>query len=274
MSEPLVSIVIPTYKGAAFIAETIQSVLDQSYKPFEILIFDDGSPDNTVDICKSFDDPRIKFSRNRKNLGPRGNWNKCLAAATGKYYKLLPHDDLLMPGSLRAQVGILESNPDVALVFGTRNIISESGKPLMSRSPLGPKDQRFDGLKLVRKCIYNGSNFIGEPGNGLMRTSLTKTIGEYDDVHPYTIDLDYWFRALAHGEAYYIAAPHSAFRIHNASWTSEIGQDQHKDFVGTINKFSSDSLYKVSRITATLGKVNSALNMRARRLIFKKLASR
>ena len=95
MSKPRVSICIPTYRGAAYLAATLDSVLAQSYSNFELWILDDNSPDDTQTIVARYTDPRIKYVRNTQNLGPEGNWNKCMDLAQGKYFKLLPHDDLL-----------------------------------------------------------------------------------------------------------------------------------------------------------------------------------
>ncbi|NNE57007.1 MAG: glycosyltransferase [Hellea sp.] len=266
----LVSICIPTFNGARFIGETIQSVLDQSYHQFELLIFDDGSADNTAEICQSFDDPRIQFKQNEKNLGPKENWDQCLKYASGQYFKLLPHDDLLEPGTLERQVKILSSRPDVALVFGTKSIINETGKILLRRKPLGDEARSIDGFELVRETLKAGNNLIGEPGSGLFRSALIDIIGAYDDTNPYTIDLDYWFRILAHGNAYYTAAPASRFRIHGDSWSAEIGKLQYRDFVGTMERFEKDAMYQIDPKTVRTGKLKAWLSTQARRVIFRK----
>jgi glycosyltransferase involved in cell wall biosynthesis len=135
MSPALVSVCIPTYRGSAFLAAAIDSVLSQSYPHHEIWILDDNSPDDTQAIVSRYSDPRIKYLRNPKNLGPGGNWNRCLEVAQGKYFKLLPHDDLLAPRCLEEQVSVLEDDSagKIALVFGFRQIIDPSGRILMTR---------------------------------------------------------------------------------------------------------------------------------------------
>ena len=104
---PTVSIAMPTYKGELFIRAAIESVLQQSFQDFELIISDDNSPDETQAIVESFEDPRIIYIRQDKNLGPEGNWNSCLSLARGKYFKLLPHDDLLRTDCLSRQVAVL-----------------------------------------------------------------------------------------------------------------------------------------------------------------------
>lgn len=272
MNTPIVSVCIPTYNGDKYIKDTVNSVLSQKVKNIEIIISDDCSSDTTESICRNFSDKRIKYFRHSKNIGPKENWNFCLQRATGKYYKLLPHDDLLLEDSLVKQVKALEDdfNKEIALVIGSRMIINSNGDTLMGRVPLGSKSKRFSGTDLVRKCLRNGSNIIGEPGNGLVRTELAKQISSYDDTYPYTIDLDFWFKILNFGDAEYINIPTSAFRIHENSWSSMIGKKQHSDFVGTINKFASMPEYDISVFTAALGKINSKLKMHLRHYIFKR----
>lgn len=264
-----VSICIPTYNGEAFLADTITSVLEQSYSEFEVLVFDDSASKDIRTICENFADDRILYFANETRLGPKGNWNQCLEAAAGKYYKLLPHDDLLLPGALERQVKLLDTRMDVALVFGARHIIKSSGETLMQRKPLGDKARSIDGFDLVRQCLRAGSNIIGEPGNGLIRTELARLVAGYDDSHPYTIDIDFWFRALAHGNGYYTGEFESAFRVHDGSWSAEIGRKQFEDFKGLLETYAENPLYRVDKTTRRLGRLKARLNTQARRLIFK-----
>lgn len=85
------------YNNARFIAQTISSVLAQTFTDFELLIYDDHSTDLSFDIAASFTDSRIKLFRNSGNLGPEGNWNKAISRVRGKYVKLVCGDDILFP---------------------------------------------------------------------------------------------------------------------------------------------------------------------------------
>ena len=167
MPNPLVSVCIPTYRGAAFLAAAIDSVLNQSYPDFEVWILDDNSPDDTQAVVARYSDPRVKYVRNAHNLGPEGNWNRCLELAQGKYFKLLPHDDLLADDCLEQQVAVLEKDTakEIALVFGSREIIDPQGKVLMTRGLSGVKTGRIARLTLIKRCVHAGTNLIGEPGN-------------------------------------------------------------------------------------------------------------
>jgi len=275
MSPALVSVCIPTYRGSAFLAAAIDSVLSQSYPHHEIWILDDNSPDDTQAIVSRYSDPRIKYLRNPKNLGPGGNWNRCLEVAQGKYFKLLPHDDLLAPGCLEEQVSVLEEDRagKIALVFGSRQIIDPSGRILMTRKLSRTKAGRINGLTLIKRCIRAGTNLIGEPGNGLFRGELIRTVGSYDATNSYLVDLDYWFRILLHGEAYYTETKASSFRVVPGSWSVAIGSNQYRDFKGFVDKFYADARFRISRTDRAIGLASARLNTVARALIYRFLFS-
>ena len=271
--EPLVSICIPSYRGAAYLPATIESVLAQSHRNFELWVVDDASPDDTAEVVARFDDPRVRLMENQRNLGPEGNWNRCLELATGKYFKLLPQDDLLAPDSLADHVAILEADRDdrLALVFGSRLIIDPEGRTVFRRGFPARGATRFDGRKLVRRCVRAGTNLIGEPGNGLIRRSLVDRIGAYDTSHPYMVDLDYWFRVLAHGDGYYTGKRSSCFRISPGSWSVALGRKQLDDWKGFVEKFAADPSFGITRADKELGFAKARLNTMARALIYRSL---
>ena len=275
MSNPIVSVCIPTYRGSQFLAAAIDSVLNQTYQNFEIWILDDNSPDDTELIALSYSDPRVKYIRNSHNLGPEGNWNRCLGVATGKYYKLLPHDDVLARDCLEAQVSILEADKagEIALVFGSRKIIDPEGRTLLTRGLPRTKAGRIKSLELIKRCIRAGTNLIGEPGNGLFRLELVKNVGFYDASHPYMVDLDYWFRILLHGDAYYTSKQTSSFRLCPGSWSVAIGGKQYRDFKGFVAKFHVDSRFRISSTDRVIGLTKARMNTVARALVYRYLFS-
>ena len=102
---PLVTVAIPTYNsGDRFLSDAINSVLDQSYENFEILVADNCSPDNTAEVVAGFDDPRIRYVKHAENLGANGNFNYCVEHARGEYLLLLSDDDLIDPDFLQTCV--------------------------------------------------------------------------------------------------------------------------------------------------------------------------
>lgn len=270
-NNPLISICIPTYKGARLLPETINSVLSQSYSNFELLIIDDNSPDDTQSVVSQYSDPRIRYINNSRNLGPQGNWNRCLELAQGQYYKLLPQDDLLAPDCLKEQVAILEADTDgsIVLVFGSRQIIDFKGHPFLKRGLSNTKPGRIAGLELIRNCVRAGTNLIGEPGNGLIRRELIDKVGSYDASYPFLIDLDFWFRVLLHGDAFYMGKWTSSFRVSQTSWSVALGSKQFQDLRSFIKKFSRDLRFGISLVDSLLGLVRGLLNTVGRLLIYR-----
>jgi glycosyltransferase involved in cell wall biosynthesis len=268
---PQVSVCVPTYLGAQHLPATINSVLEQSFGDFELVIIDDNSPDQTEQLVAKFHDPRIHYHRNRTNLGPEGNWNRCLQECKGQYFKLLPQDDLLYPDTLKRQVEILENDKklQLALVFGKRNIIDTNDKVITQRGYPAGKEGFIPARQLIRRCVRFGTNLIGEPGGVLMRKSLTDRVGAFDGDISYVIDLDYWIRLLNFGNAYYLNEPVSTFRVFPGSWSVKIGTMQGKEYCQFINKLAKSSRHKINSIDCLMGKVNAHTN-NIMRLIFYK----
>lgn len=125
----LVSVIIPVYKVEKYIAVTVQSVLDQTYKHFELLIIDDGSPDRSIEICQQFTDNRIRIIR-QQNRGVAAARNTGIRHAQGEYLAFLDADDLWTPEKLAKHVEHLENSPDVGVSFCRSAFIDEVGRPL------------------------------------------------------------------------------------------------------------------------------------------------
>lgn len=117
LSKIFFSFVMPAYKGR-YLKESIESILAQDYHFFELIIVDDSSPDNLFDIVSQYNDTRISFYRNEKNLGGTdlvAQWNHCLSYAKGEYVILATDDDLYEPNFLSSFVPLIEKYPEVAL---------------------------------------------------------------------------------------------------------------------------------------------------------------
>lgn len=230
---PLVSVCIPAWRGAATLPQTIASVLAQSCTDFELVIVDDASPDATAEVVAGFSDTRLRFIRQPVNGGAQANWNRCLALARGRYFKLLPQDDLLHPECLARQVAVLEADRSeaLALVCCARDVIDPRGRVLLrARGMRGQASGVLPAPAVLRRCSIAGTNVIGEPGAVLMRRSLAQRLGGFDGRFPYVIDLDFWTRALAHGALHYEAQALASFRVWPGSWSVAIGTAQADQF--------------------------------------------
>lgn len=170
MNKKLVSIIITTYNGERFIARTLESVLNQTYKNLEVIVVDDASTDNTPKIVKKFQkkakerDIKLKLIRLRKNTGgPAIPRNIGIKNAKGEFIAILDHDDIFYPENISKKVEILESHPEINIVTGYQWTIDENGEII---------DYWSDGTLnwLCRKEIFKfnkfkkSQNFIDEIG--------------------------------------------------------------------------------------------------------------
>src|ERR1043166_3249216 len=132
---PRLSVVIKSYNHAPFVAQTIQSVLDQSFQDFEIVVTDDASTDGTADVIRTFADPRISLEVLPHNRGISAAMNETLARARGELIAILNSDDYALPGRLERQVAYLDMHPEIGAVFALARPVDDSGEPAADFSP-------------------------------------------------------------------------------------------------------------------------------------------
>ena len=131
---PTLTIGMPVYNGQNFIAEAIESILEQTYTDFELIISDNASNDDTQHICELYArrDSRIVYYRNESNLGAAANFNRLIALASGKYFKWAAHDDICAPSFLEKCVDVLARDTSVVLSYPKTSIIDERGAPYLN----------------------------------------------------------------------------------------------------------------------------------------------
>ena len=156
---PLVSVTMPVYNGEKFIGETIESVLNQTYKNFELIIVNDASTDGTKEKILSYSDPRIFLYENPVNSGIVSTRNNCLNYAKGKYVAVLDSDDLSSPDRLEKQVKFLESNSDHGLC-GSHFIIIDSNGIISSRNIVPLSFSEIDTFLIFNNCFLHSSIMV------------------------------------------------------------------------------------------------------------------
>ena len=130
MSKTLFSIVIPAYNNAQYLSDAINSVLNQSYPHFELLVVNDASPDNAAEVIKSFSDPRVRYIEHEVNQGLSAARNTGISNAVGDYIALLDGDDYFHPEKLKAHAEFLEKNPEVSVTYNARFELNHSAKTI------------------------------------------------------------------------------------------------------------------------------------------------
>lgn len=234
---PLVSVCIPAYNCELHIQKTIRSVLNQSEKRLELVIIDDCSTDDTVIKIKEIDDPRIRLIQNDRNIGFLNNWNKALDEARYTYVKLLSQDDLLDSGCLEQQIKALEhSKEKLAFVSCARAIINDQDRIIFLRSMGSVENGYLAPKDAIKRIVRSGANPVGEPAAVLMRVDIAKKVGHFSQELIYTMDLDYWIRALEHGGLHYINKPLVSYRVHRHSQSVVMAKNQFFEYKKQLEK--------------------------------------
>jgi glycosyltransferase involved in cell wall biosynthesis len=213
---PRVSVCIPTYNSARYLAEAIESVLAQTFANFELIVCDNASTDDTPAVSRRYTDPRFRYVRFEELVGQGGNWNRCVGLASGKYVALLHADDVYLPDFLAERVATLDRRPEVGLAFGAVDIIDAAGQ-IQGRQSEGDESfvapaPDYFGI-LLHRCAIN-------PAAPLVRRACYATVGNFDERRLWGIDWQMWLRLAARfGVAY---SPHVAacYRVHGASGTA------------------------------------------------------
>ncbi len=126
---PVVSVVMPIYNGERFLRRAVESILNQTFCDFELIVIDDASTDSTPRILADYKDHRLIVMTNESNLGIAGATNRGFAAARGEYVALQDHDDISLPHRLQTQVDYLDAHPRIALVGSAATLIDEYDTP-------------------------------------------------------------------------------------------------------------------------------------------------
>jgi len=189
---PRVSFVIPCHNAERFLGEAIQSVLEQDYDDFEVIVVDDGSTDHTRQLVETFDDPRIRYIY-QENRGPGGARNTGAAAAKGGYLAFLDADDIALPHRLTAQLGVLEEDPTLSVVASGYVWIGESGQ----RIPWNAHSwQRWPELNDLGSWLFDCPLV---PSATLLRRASWEAIGGFDEELVGPEDWNFWMRLVLTG---------------------------------------------------------------------------
>lgn len=180
-STPRVTIGLPVYNGQNYLAGTLDSLLAQTCRDFELVIADNASTDRTEAICREYAaaDDRIRYHRNAENIGASANYNLVFELGRGEYFKWAAHDDLLAPTYLERCVEVLDGNPDVVLAYTQAKAIDSKGDVVK----IYPGKKDFNSPD-PRRRFYE---FVLDPSPvvavfGLMRREVlgrTRLIGKY-----------------------------------------------------------------------------------------------
>lgn len=210
MQHPLVSVIIPTYKRSGYLKLTLQSILNQTFKDFEIIVVDDGTPnDENLFLCQKFE--KVKYIKIENSGGPAKPRNIGIRKAKGKYIAFVDDDDLWLPNKLEKQLTVLENNPEFGLVHCCCQVIDEdgiAGNTIVGR-PGRPEVKHGD---VAMRMMGNWTVMMPTP---LVRLEIIKCVGFFNEIIPPALeDIEYWTRCSFACKFFYQDEPLVQYRVH------------------------------------------------------------
>ncbi len=228
LPQPLVSVIIPTYNRPKYLKQAIESAVKQTYKNIEIIVSDDCSPENPQKIVDSFNDVRIRFRRNPKNLGISLNVIPAFKEARGKYVASLNDDDIWNEDFLEKLVGHLEANPNLVLAFCDHYVMDSDSKIDYAATEENTQNWKRDQLKEGIYQPFYDLALVHQAVASAVATVIRKDAIEWNDFVPQMGPLwDLYLTYLAcrgGGAAYYYPERLSKYRVHTESVTVASGR--------------------------------------------------
>ena len=263
----IVSVCIPTYNGEKYLRETLDSVLAQTFKNFELLVIDDNSTDNTMGILREYasKENRIRIVQNETNLGLVNNWNRCVELAHGDWIKFVFQDDIIAPDCIER---LLESCKGGSLFAACRrNIIFDKDAESLKEYYIKYLDnitveKIFHGKTVISPemfrstCLeYLEENFIGEPTAVIMHKSIFKKLGFFNPHLIQICDIEFWMRVGIHEGFVYVPKNLATFRVHSdaASFKHKEKHQYRKDILDPVilfHEFAFNPVYEPLRTVA------------------------
>lgn len=244
MNNKLVSIACRCYNAEKTIAKTIEAVLNQTYKNWELIICDDNSTDNTENIISQFNDSRIKYYKNDKNIGIIANLNKALSLCSGDYISILDGDDCYYPQKLELQVNFLNENLDYGAVFSYIDIDYNKKYEKTAKTLLKLINQPSGSRAEMLQKIFFSENFLAFPTEMFRREFLVKL----PDSIIATGDCNFHIHMLFHSKIKVLEIPLVKYKIHGnntAFWiTKEVLIAENIYLLHHFSKMSDVNLFQ------------------------------
>ncbi|MEM9922468.1 MAG: glycosyltransferase family 2 protein [Cyanobacteria bacterium P01_D01_bin.50] len=240
-NQPLVSVITPTYNRPEYLKIALKSAVQQTYKNIEIIVSDNYSPQNPLEIIESFEDSRIRFFRNQSNLGMFANMMSAFKKARGKYVACLLDDDMWEKDFLAKLVPALEANSDLALAFCDHYIIRGDGTIDITATENCSQFYKRANLKEGIYQPFNRLSLIDRAVSTATAAVIRREIIDWDSIPPevggsWDIYLNYLCCRSGNG-AYYYPAKLTRYREHEQTDTMQSGR---RNFQAKIRKAKAD----------------------------------
>ncbi len=237
---PKVSILIPTFNRANYLKMAVDSAIAQTCPDTEILVLDDCSTDETVNLSEAYrNTANITFIRNETNIGFINNWNKAISLSSGEYIKIIGDDDMLSPDCVAEQARILDEHPDVGVVCCNYSIIDESNRVKNNNNSykLFGRDMKENGREFIKNYLL-GKRVVGWPGAILFRRQDINKTGGFDPQVGCPADIDMWCRILRDKDFYYLDKMLAYCRLFSGNLSRKLDTNDfgYKEFLYLYSK--------------------------------------
>jgi glycosyltransferase involved in cell wall biosynthesis len=225
---PEISVIIPAYNAARTVGIAVDSVLAQTFGDFELIVIDDGSPDNTAEVVRERSDPRVTCVTT-ENGGVSVARNRGVERASGSYVAFLDADDAWQPAKLERQIALLKERPDVGLCFTTTQFVDDDLQP----TALQPSVQRADWTEAL---LLEGNILPGSASSVLIRAAVVEQCGGFDSRFSLCADWDMWLRMSVLGKIALIDEPLVLYRSVPGTMSSDMSVLERETFA-LLDKF-------------------------------------
>ena len=265
---PRVSVCIPVHNGERFLAETVRSVLDQTYRDVEIIVLDNASDDDTAAVARSFTDPRVRVESNPSTIPQPDNWRRAVELCRAPLVKLVCADDLLHPRCLEYQVRPMEVDAGLAVVAARRHVVDECSRMLVPRRGLAGLTGVRTSVEVARRVVRSGANPIGEPACVLFRREHYVTVGGWQPERRWAMDLDLWMRLLQCGEFLGLPETLAAFRVAQQGPTADDEACVHDHQQSIMDELATSPHLRIRGVDTAIGRMVAPLGRLRRRTFF------
>jgi GT2 family glycosyltransferase len=232
---PKVTVLLAVHDGAPFVRHALESVLAQTFADFELLVVDDASADNTVEIVQSLADSRVRLLRNERNLGQVSSLNRGLREARGQYVARMDADDICHRERLAQQVAVLDAHPRIGVVGSWLELIDERGRRV------GRLNERLEDYVSYVYATLIMRVYIAHSAATYRREAVL-ALGGYDEATGPSEDKDLWRRLLLNRwDARNVPAPLVAYRLHDkqlsqvrSAFQRRVDEESQDRFLATL----------------------------------------
>ncbi len=234
MEKALVSVIMPVYRAEKYIAEAVESVLNQTYPYFEFIIVDDCGMDGSMDIVRQYRDQRVKVLKNDRNRGIAYSRNRALQESRGKYIAIMDDDDVSLAQRFEKQVSYLEEHREIDVLGGAVEAIDAEGKRIREVSePL--KNPLYIKVHFLFRCIFHNSEMM------FRKSLIERNCISYCDNCYGMEDFRFWIECSKVGKMTNLSEIIAKHRYHEGTETFRVKQeeyDKRKEYYKELQKLS------------------------------------